>query len=93
MSPRAKAAKSRKITLSLRHDVLAALAEAVAQGAAPSKTALVDRAIRHELKKIRRRIMAAEWERAAKDPLFMRDVQEIEKAFKTADAETARSIR
>lgn len=93
MSLRAKAAKSRKITLNLRQDLLHALTEAVAQGAAPSKTALVDRAIRHELKEIRRHFMAAEWKRAAKDPLFMKDIQETETAFKTADAETARRIR
>lgn len=93
MPTRMRSARSRKITLSLRQDILEPLTEAVAQGMAPSKTALVDRAIRRELKDIRGHMMAVEWERAAKDPLFMRDVQEVEKAFKTADAETARAIR
>ncbi len=85
--------KSRKATFSLHEDLLAALNEAVARGAAPSKNALVEQALRRELKEIRRRILAAAWEEAARDPLFMRDVQEIQEAFKSADAETARTIR
>jgi len=32
------------------------------------------------------------WEEAARDPLFCRDVAEIEDEFAAADAETAREI-
>ncbi len=86
-------ARSKKATFSLREDLLEALDEVVARGAAPSKNALVDHALRRELREIRRRALAAAWEEAARDPLFMRDVQEIQEAFKSADAETARAIR
>lgn len=86
-------AKSRKVTFSLHEDLLATLNEAVARGVAPSKNALVEQALRRELKEIRRRVLAAAWEEAARDPLFMRDVQEVQEAFKSADAETARTIR
>lgn len=33
-----------------------------------------------------------QWEEAARDPLFLRDLEEVEEGFRTADAETAREI-
>lgn len=86
-------AKARKATFSLRPDLLSALDDAIAKGAAPSKNALVEQALRLELRRIRRRALAAAWEEAARDPLFMRDVEEVQAAFESADAETARAIR
>lgn len=83
------AGKSRKATFNLHEDVLAALTEVVARGATPSKNALVDRALRRELKELQRQLLAASWREAAQDPLFMRDLGEIEDAFIDADAETA----
>ncbi len=87
------ATKSRKATFSLRQDLLDAISDAVARGDAPSKNALVEQALRRELKELRRKEMAAAWEQASKDPAFMRDVREITDAFEAADAETARLIR
>ncbi|MDI6771684.1 MAG: hypothetical protein QME77_03760 [bacterium] len=84
------AGKSRKATFNLHDDVLAALSEVVARGAAPSKNAVVDRALRRELKELQRQLAAAAWREAAQDPLFMRDLGEIDEAFMDADAETAR---
>jgi hypothetical protein len=81
--------KSKKATFSLHEDVLTALSEVVARGAAPSKNALVDRALRRELNELQRQLAAAAWREAAQDPLFMRDLGEIEDAFIDADAETA----
>jgi len=82
--------KSKKATFSLHEDVLTALSEVVARGAAPSKNALVDRALRKELKELQRQLVAASWREAAQDPLFLRDLGEIDEAFMDADAETAR---
>ncbi len=93
MPTKTRSVRSRKVTFSLRQDILDAMNEAVTKGITPSKNALVEQALRHELKEIRRRMMAAEWERAAKDPLFVGDVEEVREAFETADAETARAIR
>lgn len=81
------AATKVKATFSLRRDLLEAVAAAVAQGAAPSKNALVERALQHELRELRRRALAAKWAQAAKDPLFLRDVQDTHEAFSFADAE------
>ncbi len=85
-------ARSRKATFSLQPDLLVALDEAVRQGAAPSKNALVERALRNELRELRRQWRQAQWELAARDPAFLRDIDEVERAFRTADADTARSI-
>ena len=77
----------RKATFSLPDETLAALSEAVAHGAAPSKNALVQRALSRELKEWRQRARLARWEEAMKDPAFLRDVREVEEAFRAADAE------
>lgn len=85
--------KTKKATFNLHPGILAALDEAVSRGAAPSKNALVERALARELKELRKQDRRLQWELAAKDPLFLRDITEVEKAFQTADAETARGIR
>ena len=85
-------AKLKKATFSLPEDVLGSLSEAVARGAAPSKNALVERALARELKELRRQARQALWEEAAKDPLFLKDIKDVEEAFRDADAETAERI-
>jgi hypothetical protein len=82
-----------KATFSIRRDLLEAVTAAVARGAAPSKNALVERALQHELRELRRRAAAAQWAQAAKDPLFLRDVQETQEAFSSTDAEAAELLR
>ena len=84
MSPRTK-----KATFNLSDQVLAALDEAMAAGAAPSKNVLVERALARELKDIERQTRQARWEQGAKDPALMKDISDIETAFATADGETA----
>ncbi len=85
-------AKTRKATFNLHEDVLTAIDEAVRRGEAPSKNALVERALARELAELRRRERAGRWREAAQDPLFMKDLEETEEAFRSADAETARRI-
>ena len=86
------ATKTKKATFNLHIDVLDALDAAVAKGIAPSKNALVEQALLKELKEMRRRERRAEWEKAMKDPLYLKDVAEIEEDFRFADAESAGSI-
>lgn len=83
------ATKAKKATFSLPEDVLAALQEAVAQGTAPSKNALVERALVRELQELRRQARRAQWEEAARDPVFLQDIEDTGAAFSSADAETA----
>jgi metal-responsive CopG/Arc/MetJ family transcriptional regulator len=83
---------ARKVTFSLHEDVLEGLADAVREGAASSKNALVERALRNELRELRRQAQRRRWEVAMKDRRFIRDLEETEAAFASADAETARRI-
>ena len=80
--------KTKKATFNLHTDVLAALDKVMAQGIAPSKNALVEQALLKELKELRRQARKAQWQEAAKDPLFIKDIEEVEADFRYADAET-----
>jgi hypothetical protein len=84
--------KTRKATFSLHTDVLIALDETIARGIVSSKNALVEQALIKELKEIRRQERQRLWQEGAKDSLFLKDIEDVETAFKTADAETARRI-
>ena len=81
--------KTKKATFSLHADVLAALDEIMAQGVAPSKNALVEQALLKELKELQRQARLTQWQEGAKDKLLLKDIEDIEVAFGTADAETA----
>jgi Arc/MetJ-type ribon-helix-helix transcriptional regulator len=84
--------EAKAATFSLPVDLLRKVDDAVASGAAPNKTAFVERALRHELAQIRRSTRRALLEEAKRDPLFLRDIEEVERDFALADAETAREI-
>ena len=84
--------KTKKATFNLHPDILAELDKAMTEGVAPSKNALVERALVKELKELRRQARQALWERGAKDPILLKDISDIEVAFNTADAETAGRI-
>ena len=84
--------KTKKATFSLHADVLAALDEAMSRGTVPSKNALVEQALVKELKALKRRERDALWQEAAKDPLFLKDIQDVEDDFRYADAEAARDL-
>jgi len=66
--------KTKKATLNLTPSVLAALDEAMAANAAPSKSALVERALAKELDALRRQERMMRWEEGARDPLLLRDI-------------------
>ncbi len=85
--------KTKKATFNLHTNILSALDEAMAKGAAPSKNALVEQALLKELKELKRQTRKALWQEAAKDPLFREDIEGVEADFKAADSETAGSIR
>jgi hypothetical protein len=84
--------KTKKATFNLRTDILAELDKVMSTGAAPSKNALVEQALLKELKELRRQERRRIWEEGAKDTLLLKDIKDIEMAFRTADAETARRI-
>lgn len=84
--------KTKKATFNLHTDVLAALDQIVTQGMAPSKNSLVEQALNKELKELQRQARQRLWQEGANDILLLKDVEDTEAAFRTADAETARRI-
>jgi hypothetical protein len=84
--------KTKKATFNFHPDVLAALDEAMAEGAAPSKNALIERALVKELKELRRQARQSRWEEGAKDPMLLNNISEVDVAFRSADVETAGRI-
>jgi hypothetical protein len=84
--------KTKKATFNISTRVLEELDSIMTRGVAPSKNALVEQALVKELKDIRKQIRQKEWEKAAGDPLFTRDIEDTKNAFESADAETARRI-
>jgi Arc/MetJ-type ribon-helix-helix transcriptional regulator len=83
---------TKKATFNLHRDVIEQLDRAVSRGAAPSKNALVERAIRRELDDLRRQERRRRWQAAARDPLLLGDLAEVDREFAAADAETARAL-
>lgn len=84
--------KTKKATFNLHTDVLAALDEITARGIAPSKNALVERALLKELKELHRQARQRLWQEGAKDALLIKDIEDVENSFRIADAETAQGI-
>lgn len=81
--------KTKKATFNLHPDILVEMDKAMTAGAAPSKNALVERALIKELKELRRKARKVRWEEGAKDPALLKDISDVEAAFQSADAETA----
>jgi cytochrome c553 len=84
--------KTKKATFNLPVDILTALDEVMARGIAPSKNALVERALVKELQELRRQERKVLWQEAARDPLFLKDIADIEADFHYADSEAAGSM-
>ncbi len=84
--------KTKKATFNLHPDVIAALDEAMARGAASSKNVLVERALVKELKELQRQNRKTRWEEGSMDPLLLKDIETVEVDFQSADVETARRI-
>ena len=84
--------KTKKATFNLSIDVLTALDEVMARGIAPSKNALVERALVKELQELRRQERKVLWQEAVRDPLFLKDIADIEADFRYADSEAAGSM-
>jgi Arc/MetJ-type ribon-helix-helix transcriptional regulator len=81
-----------KVTYSLPADLVEEVRCVVGEGAAPSYSAFVEEALRDALRQARDRLLAAEFEAAANDAQFVRDLSEAEADFHHADAETSRLI-
>ena len=88
--------RARNATFSLHAQVLQAIDELVAGGRAPSKNALIEGLVLREWRRLARERRHADrlraYQEAMRDPLFVEDLAQVERAFAVADAETARQI-
>ena len=79
-----------KVTYSLPEELVADVRSAVSEGAAPSYSAFVERALAEALARERERRLERELEEAARDPLFLADLSAVTRDFEHADAEAER---
>jgi len=84
--------KIKNVTFSLPVEVVEKLREYVKDNYIPSLNAGVKEALEEYTVKIERQIFKREMEKAAKDPLFLADIDETMCDFEKADNETARRI-
>ncbi len=81
-----------KATYTLPAELIFQIKEMVDAGIMPSQTAFVEQALRRELKIARAALLRKEFEQAAHDPLFLRDIESSMNDFESADAQTAEMI-
>ncbi len=83
----------KKSTFFLSEDLLAEIKEIVPLKGLRSQNALVEEALRDYIARVRQENLRKQYLEASRDPQFLADIDEVEKAFEHADAETARMIR
>lgn len=82
----------KNVTFSLPVEVVEKLRKYVKEDYITSLNAGVKEALEEYTVKIERRIFKREMEKAAKDPLFLADIEKAMADFEKADSETARRI-
>ena len=83
MAPR----RTRKVTYSLPEELLEQVRAVVSEGAAPSYSAFVERALTEEVRRAREKKLAEAFREAAEDPSFLADVDDTMSDFRPSDAE------
>ena len=79
----------KKTTFVLDEGIIRQAKEIVEKGTFKSMNAFVETAIKDELERIKKERIKAAIKDAAKDPLFLADIREIEKDFEYVDFEEA----
>ncbi len=79
----------KKSTFVLDEQVMAEAKEIVGKGFFKSMNVLVETAVKDEIEKIKKEQIRTAVRTAARDPLFLADIQEIEKDFQYADYEAS----
>ncbi|MBA3580176.1 MAG: type II toxin-antitoxin system CcdA family antitoxin [Gemmatimonadaceae bacterium] len=76
-----------RTSLSLRADVLEAAKEIVQAGQAENLSAFVEDALDEKIRRTRRAALYAAYDKAASDPAFLRDMDDVGKRFSNADTD------
>lgn len=80
-----------KVTYSLPEELVGQIRDAVRDGAAPSYSAFVQKALEEGVRQARERRLAKAFRDAGSDPAFLEDVDEAMRDFRDADDEQERS--
>ena len=83
----------KKTTYFLSLDILAEMKTIAPARGLRSQNALVEEALRNYIAEFKRECIRKQYLEASRDPQFIRYLEDIEKAFHQADAETARMIQ
>jgi Arc/MetJ-type ribon-helix-helix transcriptional regulator len=81
----------KKVTYSLPEELVEGIRAVVREGAAPSYSAFVERALEEGVRRAREQHLAEAFRDAAADLAFLEDVEEAMREFRDADAEQERS--
>lgn len=81
-----------KVTFVLPSELVKRMRAVVEQGQFTSQSSLVKAALASELRRAREAQLAREYEEAARDPLFIADMEECMHDFRFVDAEAAAMI-
>lgn len=82
----------KKVTLSLDAELMQQIRQIVKGGQAKSQSEFFEDALKAKLKEIKQEKRRQALLEASVDPLFLADIEEIEREFTHADAEAARMI-
>ena len=85
-------AMQKKITLSLDAKLVEQVQQLVKEGETKSQSQFFEEALRARLKQLEREAWERSLEAASKDPMYLADIEEVERDFRYADAEAARMI-
>lgn len=77
----------KKVTYSLPEELVEGIRAVVREGAAPSYSAFVERALEEGVRRAREERLAEAFSQAGSDPAFLDDVEETMRDFRDADAE------
>ena len=82
----------KKVTLSLDASLIEQVQKVVREGEARSQSQFFEEALRARLKQLEREAWERSLEAASKDPMYLADLEEVERDFMYADAEATRMI-
>lgn len=86
------AKKLKNVTFSLPAELLDELKRYVEYDCIPSVNAGVREALEEYALRLKKEVLAKEMEKASKDPLFMKDLEECMKDFDASDTESAGGV-
>lgn len=83
----------KKSTFVISEDLLSEMKEMISASGLRSQNAFIEEAIKEYIDKTRREMRRQSYLEAIRDPLFLKDIEDVERDFKDADAEAARMIQ